>query len=140
MFNDIANAEPEFPTTPAETESMHPVLAGLKSQIATLELSLENANETKQRFWLQKTQYEERVKNVLTEAMEDHDEETVRYIARNLDIKLTSVKSYEVNVTFTIEVETEMGEEVDPDWDFDFSVEHSDIQDFSSDVIWSKEV
>lgn len=137
------------PTTPeqAPTESMHPVLQQLHDKIASLETKV-TEKETLDGIRVQnirdlrneKIQYEERVKNVLIEAMEDHDEETVKWIARNLDITLSVSKTYEVNVTFTIEVEHELGEEPDPDWDFEFEVSHSDIQDYSSDVIWSKEV
>lgn len=137
------------PTTPdlAPSESMHPVLQQLHDKIASLETKVAE-KETLDGIRVQnirdlrneKIQYQERVKNVLVEAMEDHDEETVKWIARNLDITLSVSKTYEVNVTFTIEVEHELGEEPDPDWDFEFEVSHSDIQDYSSDVIWSKEV
>lgn len=137
------------PTTPeqAPTESMHPVLQQLHDKIASLETKV-TEKETLDGIRVQnirdlrneKIQYQERVKNVLVEAMEDHDEETVKWIARNLDVTLSVSKTYEVNVTFTIEVEHELGEEPDPDWDFEFEVSHSDIQDYSSDVIWSKEV
>jgi len=137
------------PTTPeqAPTESMHPVLQQLHDKIASLETKVTEKEtldgirvQEIRDLRLKKVQYEERVKNVLIEAMEDHDEETVKWIARNLDITLSVSKTYEVNVTFTIEVEHELGEEPDPDWDFEFEVSHSDIQDYSSDVIWSKEV
>lgn len=126
---------------------MHPVLQQLHDKIASLETKV-TEKETLDGIRVQnirdlrneKIQYQERVKNVLVEAMEDHDEETVKWIARNLDVTLSVSKTYEVNVTFTIEVEHELGEEPDPDWDFEFEVSHSDIQDYSSDVIWSKEV
>jgi hypothetical protein len=137
--------EPDFNIT--ATESSHPVLQQLKDRITELEGTIEQRNASLQtaldnssRYRNEKWQYEEKVKNVLIEAMEDHDETTVKYIAEQLNIPLTKTKQIEVNVTFTIDVEYEIGEEPDPEWDFDFSVSHSDIVDYSSDVVWNKDV
>ena len=125
--------------------SEHPVLKQLKDRIAELEASLEQKNtllqtatENSNRHRNEKWAYEERVKTVLVKAMEDYDEDTVRYIAEHLNIQLTKTKSIEVNVTFNIDVEYEIGSEPDPEWDFDFSVSHSDIVDYTTDVVWSK--
>lgn len=133
--------------TPAPAESNHPVLQQLKDKIAELEDKVTKANaldiervSTQIKLRQDKWNYEERVKNVLVEAIEDHDEETVKYIADQLNISLTKTKQYEVNVTFTIDVEHEIGEEPDPEWDFDFSVSDSSIQDYSTDVIYAKEI
>jgi hypothetical protein len=133
--------------TPDQNTSTHPVLAKLYEQIADLTAKVEKSTELDgQRVERintlrnEKWAYEERVKNVLIEALEDHDEDTVRYIAEQLGISLTLTKQFEVNVTFTIDVEVEVGEEINPEWDFDFSVSHSDLVDYSSDVIWSKEI
>lgn len=128
-------------------ESNHPVLQGMRDKITELEQRVQQASELDgQRVQqirdirAQKWSYEEKVKTVLVEAMEDHDEDTVRYIAEQLDIELTVTKSYEVNVTFTVEVEHEIGSEPDPEWDFEFTVAGDTVQDYSSDVIYSKEV
>jgi transposase len=117
----------------------------LKDRITELEAQVENkasllsaATDASNRHRNEKWQYEEKVKNVLVEAMEDHDEDTVRYIAEHLNIQLTKTQSIEVNVTFTIDVEYEIGSEPDPEWDFDYSVSHSDIVDYTTDVVWSK--
>lgn len=133
--------------TPAPAESNHPVLQQLKDRIAELEDKVTKANAldvervaTQIKLRQDKWNYEERVKNVLVEALENHDEETVKYIAEQLDIALTKTKQVEVNVTFTIDLEYEVGEEPDPEWDFDFSVSDSSIQDYSADVIYSKDV
>jgi hypothetical protein len=133
--------------TPVIPTSQHPVLTALNEKIADLETKLVKANEldadrvkTIREVRDQKWKFEERVKNVLVEAYEDYDQNTITYIASQLDITLSKVKQYEVNVTFSIEVESEIGEEIDLDWDLDFSVSHSDIIDYSSDVIWTKEV
>lgn len=127
-------------------ESVHPVLQQLKDQIADLESKVAKGLEldaeriqTITRIRNEKWQYEERVKTVLVEALEDHDEETVKHIASELGIELTKTKTVEVNVTFTIEVEYEIGEEPDPEWDFDFDVRHDTITDFQTDIIWNKD-
>lgn len=118
-------------------ENMHPVLEGFKTRIAELEAQVAKEEQLRRETFMSKLQYQERVKNVLVGALEDHDVETVKHIADNLDIVLTVSKTYEVNVTFTIEVDLEPDEEIDPEWDFDFSVSHDSIQDYTSDVIYS---
>jgi hypothetical protein len=135
----------DFNITPAE--STHPVLQQLKDRIAELEGTIEQRNASLQtaldnssRYRNEKWAYEEKVKNVLIEAIEDYDETTVKYIAEQLNIELTKTKQFEVNVTFTIDVEYEIGSEPDPDWDFDFSVSHDTVVDFSTDVVYSKDV
>ena len=131
--------------------SEHPVLKQFKDRIAELEtqLSTQKATassldaeriQTINRVRGEKWDYETRVKNVLISAIEDHDEETIKYIAEQLNIALTVSKKFEVNVTFTIDIDVELGEEIDPDWDIDFTASHSDLIDYSSDVIWSKEI
>jgi hypothetical protein len=134
----------------ALAESNHPVLQQYKDKIAELETKAQRSLEIDQerintinRLRIEKTNFQDRVKNVLIEALENYDEETVKYIADNLDVELTVSKTYEVNVTFRIDVETEVGKEIDPDWDFDFSVSSNssdfDITDYSSDTVWSNE-
>lgn len=133
-------------STPATPESTHPVLQQLKDQIADLEAKVakgteldaqrvQNINTLRNEKW----KYEERVKNVLVEAIEDHDEDTVKHIASELGIELTKTKQVEVNVTFTIDLEYEIGEEPDPDWDFEFDVRHDSITDYQTDIVWSKD-
>jgi hypothetical protein len=138
---EIIENTPEIPT------SQHPVLTALNEKIATLEETITklredvtNADNRTREMRITKWNYEERVKNVLIGAYEDYDKDTVRHIASELDIALSLTKQVEVNVTFTIDLEYEIGEEPDPDWDFDFSVSHSDIIDYSSDVVYSKDV
>lgn len=127
--------------------SEHPVLKQLKDKIAELEATIVskntdifNSEERTRKVRQDKWNYEERVKNVLLEALEDHDEETVRYIADQLSVELTKTVQYEVNVTFNIDVEVDAlnADSIDPDWDFDFTVSHDSIVDYTSDVVWSK--
>lgn len=127
-------------------ESVHPVLQQLKDQIADLEAKVAKGLEldaermqTINRIRNEKWQYEGRVKDVLVEALEDHDEDTVKHIASELGIELTKTKTVEVNVTFTIDLEYEIGEEPDPEWDFEFDVRHDSIADYQTDIVWSKE-
>lgn len=143
-MNENNYGEPDFNIT--ATESSHPVLQQLKDRMAELEgtieqrnASLQTALENSNRYRNEKWAYEEKVKNVLVEALEDYDEDTIKHIAEQLNIELTKTKQVEVNVTFTIDVEYEVGSEPDPDWDFDFSVSHDTITDFQTDVVWSKD-
>lgn len=138
-FNFVEN-EPNIPT------SQHPVLQALNEKVADLEAKVAKGLEldaeriqTANRLRNEKWQYEERVKNVLIEALENYDEETVKHIASELGIELTKTKTVEVNVTFTIDLEYEIGEEPDLDWDLDFDVRHDSIVDFQTDIIWSKD-
>ncbi len=147
---EIFDNPPVFPSIRSE-ESSHPVLQQLKDRIAELETQLATNKattdaldtervETIRKVRSDKWAFEERVKTVLSEAWDDHDQETIKHIADNLDISLTKTKQIEVNVTFTIDIELEMDEEIDPEWDFDFSVNHHAVQDYTSDVIYSKDI
>lgn len=136
----------EIENPPAFTPNTHPVLQALNEKVATLEAEVAKTRElsseqfaTINRLRNEKFHYQERVKNVLVEALEDYDEETIKHIARQLDIELTKTKTIEVNVTFNIDVEYEIGEEPDPEWDFEFDVRHDSIVDFTSDVVYAKE-
>jgi transposase len=121
--------------------SQHPVLRALNEKIARLEEKVLQEEQLRRQLLISKLTFEERVKNVLVEALELHDEDTIKHIASNLDIPMTVSKSYEVNVTFRVDLELEIGEEVDPEWDFGFEVNgHKDIIDYSSDVVWSNEL
>jgi len=132
--------EPNIPS------SQHPVLTALNEKIATLEADVQKFKDEafkeaqlRRETFVSKLQYQERVKNVLVEALEDHDEDTVKYIAEQLDIQLTKTKQVEVNVTYTIDLEYEIGEEPDLEWDLEFDVRHDAVVDFQTDIIWSKD-
>lgn len=127
------------------TPNTHPVLTSLNEKIADLESKVAKGLEldaeriqTIVRLRNEKTQYQDRIKSVFVEALEDYDEETIKYLASQLDIELTKTKQVEVNVTFTIDLEYEIGEEPDLEWDLEFDVRHDSIVDYTTDVIYSK--
>jgi hypothetical protein len=156
-MNENTYGEPDFNVTPHfdtttgivgdyVPESKHPVLQQLNEKIADLEAKVAKGLEldaermqTINRIRNEKWSYEGRVKTVLVDALEDHDEDTVKYIAEQLDVELTKTKQVEVNVTFTIDLEYEIGSEPDPEWDFEFEVTHDSITDFQTDIIWNKD-
>jgi|688.fasta_scaffold304693_1 hypothetical protein len=140
----------EFDITPATTESTHPVLTKLYEQIADLTAKLDKANELdKERVQRindvrnEKWKYESKVEQVLKEAWEDYDHDTIKHIASELDISLTITKNFEVNVLFTIEVECDIDDidngNIDPEW-FEYAVNDSQVSDYSTDVITCKEI
>jgi hypothetical protein len=131
-----------------QPENTHPVLAKLYEQIADLTEKLEKATaldgervERINTLRNEKWAYEAKVERVLTEAWEDYDKDTIRHIASELDISLTITKQYEVNVSFTIDVECDIDDvdSIDPEW-FEYSVNDSMVSDYSTDVIYSKEI
>ena len=126
--------------------SQHPVLKQLKDQIASLEAEVQKFKDEafkeaqlRREQLVAKLNYQEKVRNVVIEALENYDEETVKWIAKKLDIELTKTKTIEVNVTFNIDIEYEIGEEPDPEWDFEFDVRHDSISDYTTDVVYTKE-
>lgn len=131
----------EIENEPTVPSSQHPVLRALNERIAYLEAKVIEEEQLRRQMLISKLTFEERVKNVLVEALNLHDEDTIKHIAESLDISMTESKSYEVNVTFRVDLELELGEEIDPVWDFNFEVNgHKDIIDYSSDVVWSNEL
>jgi hypothetical protein len=130
----------------------HPSIAG---RIALLEQEVQakqdNIDSLRNDFSiLQKryADYAEQVKNVLFDMYKDtnnYDEETILAVMRNLSIDTRATKKFEVNVTFQVEMEYALGEEIDATnlhWDLDFDVKSSDyeVSDFSSDVVWTNEI
>jgi tRNA/tmRNA/rRNA uracil-C5-methylase (TrmA/RlmC/RlmD family) len=137
----------EIENPPVFTPNTHPVLQALNEKVATLEAEVQKFKDEafkeaqlRRETFVAKLQYEERVKNVLVEALEDYDEDTVKHIAEQLNITLTKTKSVEVNVTFTIDLEYEIGDEPDLDWDLEFDVRHDSIVDYQTDIVYSKDV
>lgn len=142
--NFVENPPTNYHLLEEATASQHPVLSALKAEIAELKKdkeALQKRHEYLSTQFEHANTFKNRVENVLRETIaEEYDVDTITTIAEKLDIDLSVRKTYEVNVTFTIEVEHAIDEEIDPDWDFDFSVSHKDIQDYSSDVVWAHDV
>lgn len=142
--NFVENPPTNYHLLEEATASQHPVLTALKAEIEQLKSdkeALQKRHEFLSTQFEHANTFKNRVEAVLRETIaEEYDQDTITTIAGKLDIDLSVSTTYEVNVTFTIEVEHGIDEEIDPDWDFDFSVDHKDIQDYSSDVIWSKVV
>jgi len=129
----------------------HPSIAG---RIALLETEVEakqnNIDSLRKDFSLLQErgiQYVERVKTVLYDLYKDggYDEDTLLAVMRNLDIDTRATKKFEINVTFEVDIEYALGEEIDTsnfDWDLDFDVKSGDyeITDYRHDIIYSNEV
>ena len=133
------------PTIPS-IRTPEPTVAELQEKIQELTRFIDNKNDLLANSYKTAStardalhSFKERVKNVLIEALEDYDQDTVKHIAEQLDIPLTVTKQIEVNVTFTIDLEHEIGEEPDPEWDFDFSLSHDSVVDYSTDVIYHRD-
>lgn len=129
----------------------HPSVAGrmaqLEAEVVSQEQKLDSLRNDFRLVQERGVQYAERVKNVLFDLYKDggYDEDTLLAVMRNLDIDTRSTKSFEVNVTFTVELEYALGEEIDSsnlEWDLDFDVKSGDYEviDYSSDVIFTNEV
>jgi len=94
-----------------------------------------------------KANYELKVKNVLIYVAEelDGDVETIKNIAEQADIDLTTTKSYELNVTISLDIEVPFGEDgpdtADIESDIDVSVDSYNytITDYSTDPIYCNE-
>ena len=129
----------------------HPSIAG---RIALLETEVEakqnNIDSLRKDFSLLQErgiQYAERVKTVLYDLYKDggYDEDTLLAVMRNLDIDTRATKKFEINVTFEVDIEYALGEEIDTsnfDWDLDFDVKSGDyeITDYRHDIIYSNEI
>ena len=128
-------------------ESQHPVLTNYKTQITQLETQLASAKAdvgTMRQRWqgvlTAKNRLEDNLKEILMDVHNNGDEDVAKSIAKATGIDLTVSKKFEVNVTFTIDVEMEIGEEIDPEWDLDFSVRHDYVIDYQSDIVYSNEI
>lgn len=129
----------------------HPSIAG---RIELLEQEVQakqdNIDSLRNDFKLLETrgrEYAERVKTVLYDLYKDggYDEDTLLAVMRNLDIDTRATKTFEVNVTFQVELEYALGEEIDIsnlEWDLEFDVKSGDYEviDYRSDILWSNEV
>ena len=129
----------------------HPSIAGriqlLEQEVQAKQDNIDSLRNDFKLVQERGVQYAQRVKNVLYDLYKDggYDEDTLLAVMRNLDIDTRATKTFEVNVTFQVEIEYALGEEVDSsnlEWDLDFEVKSGDYEviDYSSDVIYANEV
>jgi hypothetical protein len=91
--------------------------------------------------------YELKIRNVLQYVADnlDGDVETIKNIAEQAEIDLTTTKSYELNVTINIDIEVPFGEDgpdtADIESDIDVSVDSYNytMTDYSTDPIYCNE-
>jgi len=92
--------------------------------------------------------YELKIRKVLQYVADelDGDIETIKNIAEQAEIDLTTTKSYELNVTINIDIEVPFGEDgpdtADIESDIDVSIDsyNHTITDYSTDPIFCNEV
>lgn len=129
----------------------HPSIAGriqlLEQEVQAKQDNIDSLRNDFKLVQERGVQYADRVKTVLYDLYKDggYDEDTLLAVMRNLDIDTRATKTFEVNVTFQVEIEYALGEEVDSsnlEWDLDFEVKSGDYEviDYSSDVIYANEV
>lgn len=129
----------------------HPSIAGriqlLEQEVQAKQDNIDSLRNDFKLVQERGVQYAQRVKNVLYDLYKDggYDEDTLLAVMRNLDIDTRATKTFEVNVTFQVEIEYALGEEIDSgnlEWDLDFEVKSGDyeVTDYSSDVIYANEV
>lgn len=137
----------DHPSIAGRIEQNKAEIEGYENVIASQQANIDSLRKDFKLLQERGIQYAERVKNVLFDLYRDggYDEETLLAVMRNLDIDTRSTKQFEVNVTFTVDIEHALGEEIDTsnfDWDLEFDVKSSDydVTDFSTDIIYSNEV
>ena len=129
----------------------HPSIAGriqlLEQEVQAKQDNIDSLRNDFKLVQERGVQYADRVKTVLYDLFKDggYDEDTLLAVMRNLDIDTRATKTFEVNVTFQVELEYALGEEIDSsnlEWDLEFDVKSGDyeVMDYSSDIIYANEV
>jgi hypothetical protein len=130
----------------------HPSIAGrialLESEVQAKEDSLVSLRNEFSLLQDRGIQYAERVKNVLYDLYKDpnnYDENTILAVMRHLNIDTRSSKKFEVNVTFEVELEFALGENVDAsyfEWDTEYEISsgYHTILEQTPNVIYSREI
>ena len=123
-----------------QPESNHPVLTNLKEQIAKLQAEYELLDSRYAREVRARQDRETYTREAFVSAIEcGYDKETVVYLAYELDIDLTEVKTYTVQAEFQVEVMVDLGEDFDAD-EIDFDLTHENLQDYTfTGIISSQE-
>jgi hypothetical protein len=120
------------------TPSQHPVLAQLNERIAELtnetEINSATIKDLHQRLQLKAKEVfdkETYLNETLMNAIENgYDRETIFYVANELDVSLTQLKTFVVQAEFQVEVIMPIDEEFDAD-DLDFTLSHDYLNDYT---------
>lgn len=120
------------------TPIQHPVLAQINERLA--ELTNENATlvakvkDLSERLQLKAKEVfdkETYLNETLMNAIENgYDRETIFYVANELDVSLTQLKTFVVQAEFQVEVIMPIDEEFDAD-DLDFTLSHDYLNDYT---------
>lgn len=123
-----------------QPESSHPVLTNLKEQIAKLQADYEMLDSRYAREVRARQDRETYTREAFVSAIHSgYDKETIVYLAYELDIDLTEVKTYTVQAEFQVEVIVDLGEDFDAD-EIDFDLTHENLQDYTfTGIISSQE-
>lgn len=137
----------DHPSIAGRIEQNKAEIEGYENVIASQQANIDSLRNDFKLLQERGIQYAQRVKNVLYDLYINggYDEDTLLAVMRNLDIDTRATKTFEVNVTFQVELEYALGEEIDTsnlEWDLDFEVKSGDYEviDYSSDVIYANEV
>ena len=126
-------------TTPLR--SNHPVLSALNEQIdqllgqiAKLQADYASLDSRYAKEIMARQTYAESLKETFVSAIQSgYDKETIVHLAYELDVELTERKTYTVQVEFQVEAIVEIGEDLEA-YELDFTVEGSNIEDYSFEV------
>jgi len=127
-------------------ESKHPVLTALNgkieellAQLAKLQADYELLDSRYAREVRARQDHETYLNETLMNAIENgYDRETIFYVANELDVSLTQLKTFVVQAEFQVEVIMPIDEEFDAD-DLDFTLSHENLNDYTFTGIISSE-
>ena len=112
----------------------HPVLTQLNTRIAELEAQNAKLDKMLSNEVRARQDRETYTQEAFVSAIESgYDKETITHLAYELDIDLTQVKTYTIQVEFQVEAIVDLGEELEA-YTLDFSMSGDNIQDYSYDV------
>ena len=120
------------------TPNQHPVLAQLTERLAELtndkgilEAKVKDLQERLQLKAKEVFDKETYLNETLMNAIENgYDRETIFYVANELDVSLTQLKTFVVQAEFQVEVIMPIDEEFDAD-DLDFTLSHDYLNDYT---------
>lgn len=130
----LENIDNGTDSVPMPETSNHPVLTNLKTRITELEALNAKLDQRLAIEFRSRQDRETYTQEAFVSAIESgYDKETITHLAYELDIDLTQVKTYTVQVEFQVEAIVDLGEELDVH-SLDFSMSGDNIQDYSYEV------